>query len=196
MKIVCLADTHGMHSKLEVPYGDVLIHAGDFCGMGRSLEVIAFNEWLGTLPHPAKIVIAGNHDRPFERDPSARAFLTNAIYLQDSEVTVAGIRFYGIPWQPAFCNWAFNLQRGEELKRKWDIIPNGIDILITHGPPHKIGDLTLSGEMRRFTFGDQAREAEVSRLWTYSRRLWEILTARHWHGCDQCFKLQRGISAN
>ena len=28
----------------------------------------------------------------------------------------------------------------------WDLIPEGIDILITHGPPFGIGDLTSRGE--------------------------------------------------
>jgi len=30
MKIVALSDTHGMHHSVEVPDGDVLIHAGDW----------------------------------------------------------------------------------------------------------------------------------------------------------------------
>jgi hypothetical protein len=45
------------------------------------------------------------------------------------------IKIWGSPWQPEFYNWAFNLPKnGEELKAKWDMIPEGIDILITHGP--------------------------------------------------------------
>jgi Icc-related predicted phosphoesterase len=146
MKVVCLADTHTLHENIIVPEGDLLIHAGDFCGSGTIQELLRFNVWLGTLPHQHKIVIAGNHDWPFQRDPSVRGFLTNAIYLQDSEVTVNGVRIYGSPWQPEFFNWAFNLKRGEELKRKWDQIPDGVDILVTHGPAYGVGDLLLSGE--------------------------------------------------
>ena len=37
----------------------------------------------------------------------------NCIYLEDQEVTVEGLRIYGSPWQPEFCDWAFNLPRGE-----------------------------------------------------------------------------------
>jgi Icc-related predicted phosphoesterase len=55
-------------------------------------------------------------------------------------VTVDGIRIYGSPWQPFFCNWAFNLRTSKELKEKWDLIPEGIDILVTHGPPYGYGD--------------------------------------------------------
>jgi hypothetical protein len=36
---------------------------------------------------------------------------------------------------PEFGNWAFMLPRGPRIKEKWDQIPDGIDILITHGPP-------------------------------------------------------------
>lgn len=28
-KIICVSDTHGLHRKLDVPDGDILIHAGD-----------------------------------------------------------------------------------------------------------------------------------------------------------------------
>lgn len=31
------------------------------------VEVIAFNAFLGSLPHKFKIVIAGNHDTTFDR---------------------------------------------------------------------------------------------------------------------------------
>ncbi len=39
--------------------------------------------------------------------------LTNCIYLQDSSVTLCGLKIYGSPWQPEFCGWAFNLPRGQ-----------------------------------------------------------------------------------
>lgn len=37
--------------------------------------------------------------------------------------------------QPWFYGWGFNLPRGQALLEKWNLIPEGIDILITHGPP-------------------------------------------------------------
>jgi hypothetical protein len=64
------------------------------------------------------------------------------IYLQDSEAVVEGVRFWGSPWQPEFHGWAFNLPRGEALAQKWALIPTGIDVLATHGPPYGIGDWT------------------------------------------------------
>lgn len=55
------------------------------------------------------------------------------------------ISFYGSPWQPEFCDWAFNLDRGESIKSKWAKIPEDVDVLITHGPPQGYGDRTYSG---------------------------------------------------
>lgn len=60
-------------------------------------------------------------------------------------MTIEGINIYGSPWQPWYHDWAFNLERGEEIKKKWDLIPQGVDVLITHGPPHKILDKTIEG---------------------------------------------------
>ena len=47
--------------------------------------------------------------------------------------------------QPEFCNWAFNLPRGLPCKEKWDLIPEGTDVLITHGPPLGHGDMVQGG---------------------------------------------------
>lgn len=135
MKIVAISDTHSLHRKIEVPDGDVLIHAGDFSGRGKTKELYDFNDWLGTLPHRHKIVIAGNHEWCFYyNEVECRDILTNATYLQDESVTIEGINFYGSPWQPEFLGWAFNLPRGDKLKEKWKLIPSNTDILITHGP--------------------------------------------------------------
>lgn len=146
-RIVCISDTHNQQGRFKVPGGDILIHAGDLTGRGTLPEVAAANEWLGRLPHKDKIVIAGNHDFLFEREGAlARSLVTNATYLQDSLVEVQGLKIWGSPWQPWFYDWAFNLPRGEALRQKWEMIPDGIDILVTHGPPMGILDRTDRGE--------------------------------------------------
>jgi len=38
--------------------------------IGRVEEVAKFNHWLSRLPHPHKILIAGNHDWLFEKEPT------------------------------------------------------------------------------------------------------------------------------
>lgn len=144
--IVALSDTHGAHRDLDIPAGDILIHAGDLTLTGSLEEVAEFDHFLAQLPHPHKVVIAGNHDWCFERVPEdARSLLKNAIYLQDEATVVDGLRLYGSPWQPWFFDWAFNLERGQALAEKWRLIPDDTQILITHGPPLGIGDLAMDG---------------------------------------------------
>ena len=80
----------------------------------------------GELPHPHKIVIAGNHDLIFDPDYVATVcaapcyrdmrpkvvqqylskrnltkpheLLSNCTYLQDASLTIYGINIYGSPW--------------------------------------------------------------------------------------------------
>jgi Icc-related predicted phosphoesterase len=147
MRIVCISDTHGFHDRLVIPEGDVLIHAGDFCGGRDDGAVKRFARWLEALPHRHKIVVAGDHDFLFESDPElARSLLPrNVVYLQDSGVVLDGVQFWGSPWQPWFWSFAFNLPRGEALRRKWDLIPTSTDVLITHGPAKGICDRMKNG---------------------------------------------------
>jgi len=146
MKLVIISDTHGMHRDMgKIPDGDVLIHAGDMTNVGELQQVDDFNSWLWTLPHKNKIVIAGNHDWCFERDRArAEKMLTNCTYLQDDYTVIDGVKFWGGPWQPEFCNWAFNAKR-RKLREQWDLIPDDTDVLITHGPPFGVLDKTLIG---------------------------------------------------
>jgi Icc-related predicted phosphoesterase len=148
MRVVMISDTHGRHRELgEIPAGDLLIHGGDFTNMGEMDVLRDANAWLGELPHKHKVVIAGNHDFCFERQPDeARAAMTNATYLFDESVEIDGLLLYGSPWHPWFYDWAFGIERGAPLREKWDLIPAEVDILITHGPPHQIGDLTVNGD--------------------------------------------------
>lgn len=67
-RVVCMSDTHSLtnYMKFDIPDGDIFIHAGDFTKCGGLDEVIEFNQWIGTLPHKHKIVIAGNHELSFD----------------------------------------------------------------------------------------------------------------------------------
>lgn len=147
MKIVCISDTHNQHKRISVPAGDVLIHAGDGTGSGDFKEIAAFLCWLDSLPHPHKILVAGNHDWTFQRDPDIAGLLLKdhpgITYLQDSGCEINGFKVWGSPWQPMFMSWAFNLPRGRMLREKWNLIPIDTDILVTHGPPLGILDQVL-----------------------------------------------------
>jgi len=151
-KITFISDTHGKHHEItnDLPGGDILIHAGDFMTSGYyEEEALSFLEWFMSLDnYKHKIYIAGNHDRLFEDTPNIvrelfEQYHPNIIYLQDSSIEVKGLKIYGSPWQPEFCDWAFNLPRGEKLKAVWDLIPDDTDILVTHGPPHMFLDTVI-----------------------------------------------------
>ncbi|GAB4459697.1 MAG: metallophosphoesterase [Anaerolineales bacterium] len=145
MKIIAFSDTHGRRPWFKIPAGDVLVFAGDMTLHGRLDEVVKFNEFLGSLPHTHKLVIAGNHDTCFVTHlDESRARLSNATYLQDESVTIEGVKFYGTPWQPVFRNMAFNLPQ-EALRLKWECIPADTDVLITHTPPYGYNDRTFFG---------------------------------------------------
>lgn len=149
MKIVCLSDTHNCNEQIDVPDGDILIHSGDATIRGTQIEVEDFLTWFSSLPHKYKIFVAGNHDWLYETNNRFARLLTSNFgikYLQDSSINIEGLKIYGSPWQPRFYDWAFNLNRGNELAEKWQLIPADTDILITHGPPNGILDEVPRGE--------------------------------------------------
>ena len=149
MKIVAISDTHGQHERLKLPEGDMIIHAGDLSRRGGQHEIIDFLNWFSALDYQYKIFIAGNHDFYFEKgDPQEIKELIpdNLIYLNDSGIEIEGLKIWGSPIQPWFYNWAFNRQRGDKIKKHWDLIPNNTDILITHGPALSMLDMTEENE--------------------------------------------------
>jgi hypothetical protein len=142
MRIVCIADTHGLHRQLELPGGDMLIHAGDFTFNSEPLSIVPdFNAWLGSLPHRHRIVIPGNHEFILE-EPRNRGAITNAILLVDSGVEIEGLSIWGSPVTPLY-GGAFGKSRPEDREKLWASIPEGLDILVTHTPPFAILDHSL-----------------------------------------------------
>ena len=148
MKIVLISDSHGQHHALDLPLGDMLVHAGDFSRSGRPHEAQDFLAWFSRQPHRHKVFVAGNHDFIAEQEPAAFRSLVPAgcVYLNDEFVEIEGLRIWGSPITPWFFDWAFNRRRGAEIREHWDKIPTGLDLLITHGPPAGILDLTARGE--------------------------------------------------
>ena len=72
--------------RTQIPDGDVLLHCGDVTLRSMKKEFVSFNKWIGSLPHPTKIVIAGNHDRLLEIRPLNSFFQTvsskqNSIFI-------------------------------------------------------------------------------------------------------------------
>lgn len=132
------------------PKADVLTISGDLTIGGKIEELVAFRRWLVAQPQKHKVIIAGNHDFCFQDKRSIEAQTImggdGIVYLQDQEVTIDGVRFYGSPWQPWFHDWAFNLERGAVIAKKWAMIPDDVDVLLVHGPPQGYGDKTTNGD--------------------------------------------------
>jgi Icc-related predicted phosphoesterase len=155
IKLTLLSDTHSKHKlvlKEHLPGGDILIHTGDISSMGYEHELINFLNWFNEIPsYFYKVFIAGNHDWIFQQQPDyvkqVMENYPNITYLQDNFITFDewGLNIYGSPWQPEFNDWAFNLPRnGKELKEIWSMIPNNVDILLTHGPAYGYVDKVKS----------------------------------------------------
>lgn len=146
IRIVAIADTHGFHHRLQIPDGDILIHAGDLTDVGRLQQLADVAEFLHRLPHKHIFVVAGNHDFCFERQPeAARRLMGRCVYLHDETVDIEGLTIHGSPWTPEYKHWALALPRGEALVAKWDMIPAETDILVTHAAPRGIGDAVGDG---------------------------------------------------
>merc|ERR1719264_1866560 len=155
IRIVCISDTHSLVENVQPPFnipdGDILIHAGDFTNQGNLDKVEEFNSWLGSLPHRHKVVIAGNHDLSFDYEKiqrpdlrKAKSLLTNCIYLEDSTITIEGLKIYGTPRTPLYGHHLVGFMISCSDVQMWEEecskIPTDTDILISHGPPLGILD--------------------------------------------------------
>ena len=152
MKIQVISDTHGYHSLMRIEEGiDCLIHCGDSTNQrnlfNNEIEFEDFFEWFDGLVIPNKIIIAGNHDtwalKKYNKDKLAKAGI---IYLEDSLVEIDGKTFYGSPWTPNFGNWNFMRDRAR-INTVWEMmrtqLEKPLDVLITHGPPKGVLDLSF-----------------------------------------------------
>lgn len=162
-KICFISDIHGDHYRFNdgdviLPDADIIIAAGDITSFGEKIDTIDFIDWFSKLKYEHKIFIAGNHDFFFERYPDiAKSMIPdNVIYLEDSGVEINGLKFWGTPYQPIFFNWAFN-KREEDLIEHWHMIPDDVDVLITHSAPFGI----LDKNKRGFFTGSQSLRDEV-----------------------------------
>jgi Icc-related predicted phosphoesterase len=147
MIIDCIADLHGHYPELEG--GDLLIVAGDLTAKDEYEELDDFKRWLSVQNYGRKVIVAGNHDTHIERNPN---WLENneVVHLCDSGTEFEGLKIWGSPWTLRFKGqnpqaMAFTFDTEEELSKKWEMIPDDVDILVTHGPPFTILDMTVDG---------------------------------------------------
>lgn len=154
MKLWHISDTHCKHDKIKVPEADIVVHSGDFSNH-RNLdlnynEVLSFLDWFSALNIKYKILVPGNHDVSlFHKRVLPEQIPSGIIYLENKETVINGVKFYGAPQTPTFGkDWAWNVDRSK-IHKHWDLIPNDTDVIITHGPPFAILDLTFNNELER-----------------------------------------------
>ncbi len=156
VELCFISDTHGAEKDVKIRPCDIIVHSGDFSNSSQRGHVslgslIRFLKWLESQPAPEKVLIAGNHDFICEKNPDliklmVKEFAPSVAYLNDTGFrSKSGVFFWGSPVTPEFCNWAFNRVRGQDIKRHWDKIPDGTNVLVTHGPPFEIHDFSQVG---------------------------------------------------
>lgn len=103
-----------------------------------------FNRFLGKQPHAHKLFVTGNHDvldLMIQQIP-VEEIVTNAICLENAGLEVEGIKIFGISRNPKLSKdmiLALN-RKNPRIRGIIDIIPNDIDILLSHDPPVGILD--------------------------------------------------------
>ncbi|MBM3635177.1 MAG: hypothetical protein FJW99_07855 [Actinobacteria bacterium] len=170
IRAIITSDLHGnLPSDDVLPAGDLLVICGDICpdGPRRPADPHLQAEWLNgpfrewltaqSARYSGVAGIAGNHDFGFERGLQPRDLPW--VYLEDSGEEIAGLRVWGSPWV-TLPGWAFH-RRDEDIARALVHAPAGeVDLLITHGPPRGILDLSYRGKPR----GSMSTIAETARI--------------------------------
>lgn len=189
MKTWFLSDIHGNHDLLNVPEVDTIIIAGDVTNYKElyknEQEFFLFKNWLFNLSIKNKILIAGNHDAWATKKYNIDDLKANGVmYLEHEYVEVENKLIFGSPYTPTFGNWYFNVHRNK-LQRYWEVLEGSIHILVTHGPPKGILDLTLNREDKLEMCGDKALLNKVLELRP------KIHVFGHIHNFKQC--INQGI---
>lgn len=162
MKLAIISDVHDKFQKLVIPECDVLISAGDYSFQGEKHIVERFHKWLSQQEAGYIISVQGNHETWVEKNfeqakEIAEKACPGVYFIDEGEVVIDGVKFYGSAITPFFCNWAWNRARTGEvnasydrrtgrqfsvqpIKPHWDKIPDDTQVLITHGPPYDILD--------------------------------------------------------
>jgi len=137
-----------LHGKLpEIPESDLILVAGDIC-RDASPEVQLnyltgdFNKWCKDQSGPV-MCIAGNHDHACELYPDDLFKEYDYYYMRDDSyhlnINGESVNVYGSPWSLKFGDYSF--QCGEKrMQMVCEMIPDNVDILLTHGPCYGIMD--------------------------------------------------------
>lgn len=153
-----MSDLHG-HLP-EIPQCDLVLVAGDLCPhtrfgrVGSSADIAFQKAWLGSQYAGWRdrvrdcVATFGNHDWAGQDPQTQHESEQFGVYVDDG-LELGEVGIWCSPWSPWFYDWAFNAPKigGEKfLAEKYAAIPDGVDIVVSHGPPVGYGDRTSGGE--------------------------------------------------
>jgi Icc-related predicted phosphoesterase len=195
-----VADLHG--NLPAVPHdADYLLIAGDICPHAPPQFAheqanwlnTEFRQWLEQLHLSGTQVIAtwGNHDYIGERRYMVPELPWTLLVDDEAvlETREGSLRVWGTPWVPNLPRWAFYASE-DGLRARADLIPEGTDILMTHGPPRGLGDFVPYNQKYADKYGtppqgehvgDPTLNGAIGRVQPSTVLCGHIHEARGWH---------------
>jgi len=157
LNIVAISDQHGYLPE-NILKSDVMLIAGDVSPLHIQSNKPKMKEWFATdfkhwvmnLPVDKVFMVAGNHDfiehwgdrdvYEFEQLFGGKLkYLVNETFdYNDNNGCFWNI--FGTPYCHIFGNWPF-MRSEEYMEEKFKEIPEYIDVIISHDPPHGIGQV-------------------------------------------------------
>ena len=143
MKICAISDLHG-YLPNNIEESDLLLIAGYLIpldiqssySLSEEWFKADFNNWITSLPVDKIIIVRGNHDGFI--DDKCLLFKDiihpKCVYLEDELYEYNGIKIYGTPWCHQFGDWCL-MDKDNNLARKFEKIPENVDILLCHDAP-------------------------------------------------------------
>ncbi len=151
MKVWFISDTHNKHLELQVPDVDLVIHCGDESTHGNPCmnepESRRFFDWYAALDIPTKVFVPGNHSTAVEQGLIRPDEFPELRFLVHRAIECNGLKIFGSPYTPRFHDWAY-MKKRTQLDVVWQSVPDDVDILVTHGPPKGVLDMTRDFESK------------------------------------------------
>lgn len=167
MKIFATSDLHGHLEDLDPSGCELAIIAGDIAPLKGFTKWNIYEQkkwiqrkfipWMESFPGTQFVFVPGNHDLSLEHERTCRMsgfdwsirLPENAHMLYDTGIELFGLKIYGTPWVPIISYlWAFESDH-DKLNKKFSMIPDNLDILVTHAPPH-IANCTVDYSLQTY----------------------------------------------
>ena len=151
ISIYHFSDPHSLVHKIERVKADLYFCTGDVLRKGTFDELKKFSLevekiFKDKLVEPNNfILVPGNHDTPFENQlDDCIQLLKGVEILINQTIERFGIKIHGAPQTPIYGSYSF-MDKDLYLGKYWNLIPDDINILLSHGPAYGILDYVRRG---------------------------------------------------